>query len=84
MLAFPVIMITLLWKILSKLDNEKDLPQINSNKTKRKKHPSIGRVNYSSPISGRKSIQAYEKYKNTDGLYEPLRPHNGIPIKKEE
>ena len=84
MLAFPIIMITLLWKILSKLDNEEDFLQIKSNKSNKKTHPTIGRVSYKSQLEGRKSVNAYEQYKNANGLYEPVKPNNGIPIKKED
>ncbi len=84
MLAFPVIMITLLWRILDKLDKRNEQNEIKTNNVQRKPHPNIGKISYRSPLFGRQSVQAYEQYKNADGLYEPLKPNNGIPIKKED
>ena len=84
MLLFPVMMITLLWRILDKLDEHDNQNEEKSINIQRKKHPNIGKVSYKSPLSGRQSILAYEQYKNKKGLYEPVKPNNGIPIKKEE
>ena len=84
MLAFPIMLIVLLMKILDKLENKQEIAQTETNVVKRKMHPSIGTVNYKSQLEGRKSVIAYEKYKNKEGLYEPVKPTNGIPIKKEE
>lgn len=84
MLAFPIIMITLLWRILDKLENQEKMQETVQNKIQRKLHPSVGKISYSSLLAGRQSILAYDKYKNNEGLYEPVRPNNGIPIKKGE
>ena len=43
----------------------------------------IAPTNFSDVLNGR----AYDKYKNKDGLYEPVRPKGGIPLqpnKREE
>ena len=84
MLAFPIIMITLLWRILDKLEDQEKMQETAQNKIQRKFHPSVGKINYSSPLVGRQSILAYDKYKNNEGLYEPVMPNNGIPIQKKE
>ncbi len=84
MLAFPIFIMVLLCRILDKLENQKDIQEMKQSNIQRKSHPSVGKVNYKSPLSGRQSILAYDKYKNTDGLYEPVKPNNGIPIKKGE
>lgn len=81
MIIFPVTTIAMLYKILDKLEKEK----ANIERTqKRKTHPSIAKSNYTSVLTGRKSMPEYEKYKNKDGLYEPIKPKNGIEIKKRE
>lgn len=47
-------------------------------------HPQISEVNFDNILTGRSDV--YNKYKNKDGLYEPVRTKNGIEIKprKEE
>lgn len=82
MLLFPIILIVMLWKILDKL--EKQPQQTVQNNMQRKTHPSVGRVSYTNPLAGRKNTSAYDKYKNKDGLYEPVTPKNGVEIKKKE
>lgn len=82
MIIFPITTIVMLYKILDKLEKEKaNIKQTNS---KRKSHPSIAKASYVSPLAGRRNIPAYDKYKNKDGLYEPVKPKSGVEIKKEE
>lgn len=58
-----------------KLACKSDIP-----KTKEKRvHSKVSSVNFDSVLSGRSSI--YDKYKNKDGLYEPVTPKNGINLK---
>lgn len=58
---------------------------INQNKDNSKKkstyreHSSISKSNFANILQGR--TDAYQKYKNKDGLYEPVTPKNGIEIK---
>lgn len=40
----------------------------------------IAPTNFSDVLNGR----AYDKYKNKDGLYEPVRPKGGIQLNKRE
>lgn len=82
MIVFPITVIIMLYKILDKLEKEK----ANTRRTdsKRKSHPSIAKASYTSPLAGRRSIPGYDKYKNKDGLYEPVKPQNGVEIKKKE
>ena len=84
MVAFPMYVVISLYMILNKLYNVKENTNLNNTKTNRKTHPNVGKINYKNTLAGRQSIQAYEQYKNTNGLYEPVKPNNGIPIKKEE
>ena len=78
--AMTIIILVFLYKLETKLEN------VNTKRTeyKRKTHPSIAKSNYNSILAGRKSIPGYDKYKNKNGLYEPVTPRNGIRIKKKE
>lgn len=82
MLLLPITLIAMLWKILDKLDKEPQQPV--QSQMQRRTHPAVGRTSYTSPLIGRKNTSAYDKYKNKDGLYEPVMPKNGIEIKKKE
>lgn len=82
MVLLPITLIAMLWKILGKLD--KPFQEPTQNKIQRKTHPSVGKVSYASPLAGRRNTSAYDKYKNKDGLYEPVMPKNGVEIKKKE
>ncbi len=82
MILLPITIIAMLWKILDKLDKKPQQPE--TAKIQRKTHPSVGKVSYTSPLAGRRNTSAYDKYKNKDGLYEPVMPKNGIEIKKKE
>lgn len=84
MIIFPITMISLLYKILDKLEKNEPEKPIIENAFKKKKHPTLGQSNYKSTLTGRKNTYAYDKYKNKEGLYEPVNPHNGIQIKKKE
>lgn len=42
-------------------------------------HHSISRANFGSPLKGRSN---YEKYKNENGLYEPVIGKRGIELKE--
>ena len=79
MIILPILYITLLYKILNKLDKIKN-ENVKESKITRT-HPTIEKSNYNNAFGGRK---AYEIYKNKDGLYEPVQPSRGIKIKKEE
>lgn len=86
MLLFPVTVLLLLLKILDlveKLKNEnKNTIEEKETKTQTtRKHYTIGQSKFDNAFGGRK---AYEIYKNTNGLYEPITPSRGIPIKKKE
>lgn len=81
LIVFPITMLVMLYKILDKLEKEK--ANIERTDNKRKTHPTIAKASYTSPLVGR-SVAGYDKYKNKDGLYEPVRPKNGIEIKKKE
>lgn len=83
-LIVSIIKIMLLWKIATNLEKNEIQTELKENRVKRNMHPQVGRVNYNRILSGRKSIEAYDQYKNTSGLYEPVKPNNGIPIKKRE
>lgn len=84
MIILPVAIIVMLYKILGKLEEEKTNADIERIEKKRKTHPSIAKSNYTSILNARKSMPEYEKYKNKDGLYEPIKPRGGIEIKKGE
>lgn len=85
----PATFIVLLWKILNIAEDLKaseELRTLNAQKEEKntiklRKHSSIGKSNYDSSFGGRK---AYEIYKNTNGLYEPVTPSKGIDLKKKE
>ena len=59
-----------------------EIPNNNDKKVKRE-HSSISQAKFDNILQGREN---YKKYKNQDGLYEPVKPKNGIEIKprKEE
>lgn len=66
----------------------KELKKINKQKEKScttiRKHSNIGQNNYNSVLNARGDKKSYEVFKNENGLYEPVRPAQGIKIKKED
>jgi len=80
MLLLPITIITFLWTILDKVENLKSEPAKEEVKIHRK-HLSIGQSDFDNAFGGRK---AYSMFKNQNGLYEPVTPSKGIPLKKEE
>ena len=58
------------------------IEKINPNKDKKntyREHKAISKSNFSSILQGR--TNAYAKYQNKDGLYEPIKPKAGIELK---
>ena len=56
--------------------------EFNPNKDKKntyREHKAISKSNFSSILQGR--TNAYAKYQNKDGLYEPIKPKAGIELK---
>ena len=58
-------------------------PNNSESKSIKRVHSSISQAKFDNVLQGR---QSYQKYENRDGLYEPIKPKNGIEIKprKEE
>lgn len=79
MLIFPIAEVTLLYRILEKIDTKKET-NVNENRTLRT-HASVKQSNFENAFGGRK---AYDVYKNKNGLYEPITPSKGIELKKED
>lgn len=77
----PVIFIGFFWKILKKFDEIKEKEESKKENRLIRKHTTIEKSNFNNAFGGRK---AYEIYKNTNGLYEPVTPSKGIKIKKKE
>lgn len=84
-LAFDVLLV-----LLAIYQNRvlKDLKEIKQQKEKScttiRKHATIKQNNYNGVLNARGDKQAYEVFKNKNGLYEPVRPHQGIKIEKED
>ncbi len=81
MIAFMVAIIELdvtVYKLSKKAETA-----VKENKEKRI-HTPMSKIDFDNPLKGRQ--YNYEKFKNKDGLYEPVRTKNGIEIKprKEE
>lgn len=49
-----------------------------------RKHTNIEQSNYTGVLNARGDKKGYEVFKNENGLYEPVRPHQGIKIEKKE
>lgn len=54
----------------------------NKPKQFKREHAFVSKTNFGSIINGRTNV--YAKYKNKDGLYEPVRTKNGVELKKRE
>ena len=66
--------------ILYKLNKKMKEQTIKSNEYKvKRKHSSVLNANFGNILNGRTN---YDKYKNKDGLYEPVKPKKGIPLKE--
>lgn len=54
------------------------------NKTKqfKREHTSISKTNFGSVLNGRTDV--FAKYRNNDGLYEPVKTKNGIELRRRE
>jgi hypothetical protein len=85
LLALPATVLFFLWKIydiVSKMNEQiKEVDTKKEEKEIKRKHLAVGQSDFENAFGGRK---AYAIYKNTNGLYEPVKPSNGIPIKKKE
>ena len=83
-LGMIIILILNAYQIQILKDEIKEIKQTESKKPKqfKREHSNISKTNFGSILNGR--TDAYAKYKNSDGLYEPVRTKNGIEIKKRE
>lgn len=72
-----IIEVVILYKLLSKKNSK---IQETDTKTKpKRKHTYIARASFDNVLKGR---NCYDKYKNKDGLYEPVIGKRGIELKK--
>ena len=81
MFILPTTLILFLWKILNKVEELKDLIEVQKETKKIRTHKPIEKSNFDNAFGGRK---AYEIYKNKNGLYEPVTPSKGIKLEKKE
>ena len=68
-------------EILKELKEIKKEKQENAT-TIRKKHVNIQGNNYNSILRARGEQKGYDIFKNQNGLYEPVRPNQGINLKE--
>ncbi len=82
LIIITIINVVCLVEINNKIQKLIQTPNNNDKKVKRE-HSSISQAKFDNILQGREN---YKKYKNQDGLYEPVKPKNGIEIKprKEE
>lgn len=69
-----VVMIKLNKSIQELLKQSKEIK-----KETNRKHPNISKAKFDNVLKGRTNV--YDKYKNKDGLYEPVTSKNGIELK---
>ena len=69
--------------ILSELEKIEEQTQKEKTKVIRK-HDNMPNTNYNSILASRGETKGYEVFKNKNGLYEPVKPHGGIIIEKED
>jgi hypothetical protein len=81
MFILPTTLIVFLWKILNTVEDIKETIELQKETRKVRTHKAIEKSNFDNAFGGRK---AYEIYKNTNGLYEPVTPSKGIKIEKKE
>ena len=81
MFILPTTLIVFLWKILNTVEDIKETIELQKETRKVRTHKPIEKSNFDNAFGGRK---AYEIYKNTNGLYEPVTPSKGIKIEKKE
>lgn len=67
--------VIIIFKLLS-INNPKNIEPFNTKQLKRE-HSDIAKVDFKNILNGR----AYDKYKNKDGLYEPVIGKKGIDLK---
>lgn len=70
--------------ILSELEEITEQAKKEKTKVTIRKHSNIPNTNYNSILTSRGETKGYEVFKNKNGLYEPVRPHGGIKIEKED
>ena len=70
--------------ILSKLKEIAEQTKKEKTKVTIRKHSNMPNINYNSILTSRGETKGYEVFKNKNGLYEPVRPHGGIKIEKED
>ena len=69
-------------EIIKQINEKAEEKKENTNKesVKLRTRGKITPTNFSNVLNGR----AYDKYKNSDGLYEPRKTRSGIPLDKRE
>lgn len=85
-ILFPLVIIAELAVIIDKINIKKQI-EVTTPRTIRRKHTNIQKSNYSNAFNRRgeqKTKFDYSKYKNSNGLYAPVKPKEGIEISKEE
>lgn len=82
LMIIGLILIIIAIIVMIKLNKSIQELLIQSKETKKetnRKHPNISQAKFDNVLKGRTNI--YDKYKNKDGLYEPVTSRNGIELK---
>ncbi len=79
-MAYIVVSNIFIYHLVINIRDEQTTDSMKTNQKRTRKHSSIIQSNYDNSFGGRKG---YEKYQNSDGLYEPVKPSKGINLKRE-
>lgn len=89
LIVFILFSLSLIVLLILNIYELQTLEEIKNNKQEevkhkqfKREHTNISKTDFGSILKGR--TDAYAKYKNSDGLYEPVRTKNGIELKKRE
>ena len=72
-----IIAIAIMLKLKTSIDNSNK--EVDKPKEFKRIHSNIGQANFNNILQGRNN---YDKYKNKDGLYEPVTGKRGIELKE--
>lgn len=83
MLICLLLMLAIIAMIYEQNNMIKELMKQNKDNSEKKntyrEHSPMSKTNFANILKGR--TDAYQKYKNKDGLYEPVTPKGGIELK---
>lgn len=81
-LSISMLLVLNVYELHALQELKEDKKEQNKPKQFKREHAFVSKTNFGNILNGRTNV--YAKYKNKDGLYEPVKTKNGIELKKRE